>query len=74
MKKILIILAAIVGLSCGGNKSEQPSGEVNSAENVDENSGDNISPQLTDSADRLEVDTVNSASGVEAQKDKELSQ
>jgi hypothetical protein len=72
MKKIIIVLTAVIALACSGDNREKSAGSLNSEENVDENSGESISPQLKDSADRLEVDTVSSASGAQEQKDNEL--
>lgn len=71
MKKIILVLTAVIALACGDNR-EKSAGSLNSEENVDANSGESISPQLEDSADRLEVDTVSSHSEVEKQKDDNL--
>ena len=74
MKKIIILLVTSIAFACGGkdNEGTQSSDAANSVDNVEENSGDNISPQLEDSANRLEVDTVKSATGAQKQKNGDL--
>lgn len=74
MKKILLIICAVVAFSCGDNKSQSDmsSEEANAEENVDENSGRNISPQLVDSTDRFEVDTISSSQDAHRENEKAL--
>lgn len=60
-------------IGCGSgsdNNSEAEAREID--EDVEEYSGENISPQLEDSADRFEVDTLSSAQEIEQQKENEL--
>jgi hypothetical protein len=66
MKKVLLIIGmAAMMAACDGAKN-QNSG-MNSEDNVEENSGEAISPQLEDSAGRMEVDTVSSPSDAQRQ-------
>ncbi len=56
--------------ACGDASTNEGSGNLNSEENVNDNSGENISPQLetdADSTSRLEVDTISSATGAKKQ-------
>ena len=67
MKKILLILTAVLALSCEGNRSSQGDKEsddtraISPDENVDDNSGGNMSPQREDSTG-IQADTVRSSS------------
>lgn len=74
MKKILVVLLAVTALSCGNENRNQDgtSGSANTVENVDESSGEQVSPQLEDSADRLNVDTVASPGSTDREKENEL--
>jgi hypothetical protein len=73
MKKLLIIFLGAIIVACGNasdRSANEGSGTLNSEENVEDNSGENISPQLktdADSTSRLEVDTVSSATGAKRQ-------
>ena len=67
MKKVLLIIGMAAMLAaCDSGKNQNPSG-MNSEDNLEENSGEAISPQLEDSAGRMEVDTVSSPSDAQRQ-------
>jgi len=75
MKKVLILCVGVLAFACNSgsnNTAGEDVGNINSAENVEENSQENISPQLnteegTDNS-RLEVDTIRSAESAQEQK------
>jgi hypothetical protein len=70
LKKLLIIcgLIALCASSDGKKNAESEDNGLNSEENVKENSGENISPQLEyDSANRTDVDTVSTPAGADKQ-------
>ena len=71
MKKILLVMFVVIAMSCSRDNRDEDNAATgaNSEENVDENSGTNISPQLQDSADRLNVDTVSSVGAGEKQEE-----
>ena len=64
MKKIWLIFLAAAAFSCGNDRdssSEAATDNMEAEEKVDEYSGTNITPQVEDSAGRLQVDTIGSA-------------
>lgn len=71
MKKTVVILIGAFAFSCGettSNRShEEPIETENNASDVEEFSGEHITPQIeADSvSSRLEVDTISSAAGAE---------
>lgn len=66
MKKVLLIIGmAAMMAACDGAKTNNSG--MNSEDNMEENSGEAISPQLEDSAGRMEVDTVSSPSDAQRQ-------
>lgn len=67
----LFIAAAIVA-ACGDGSRDRNADVRDTEENVEENSRENISPQLEDSADRFEVDSLSSAEEIQKAKEKEL--
>jgi len=74
MKKLFLILFGAITFSCGdtGNQSsEERVDENNTGENVEEFSGENITPQVdldSGSNERLEVDTISSAGEAQAEE------
>jgi hypothetical protein len=61
MKKLIILAFAAVAFACGRNERDRDEAVVEDrerTESVERYSGENISPQLQDSADRYTVDTV----------------
>lgn len=70
MKHLFLALALSLVFACDSKKSEEnnQAEERNAEENVVENSGENISPQLEyDSANRTDVDTVSTPTGADKQ-------
>jgi hypothetical protein len=74
MKQIIFLLLIASAASCNSRSDSSDNGKstLNTEENVDENSGENISPQLEDSANRFKVDSISSASEADQQKKKDL--
>ena len=74
MKKISIaILAALMAFACAQKTERETDDEaVHNDAAVEENSGENISPQLEDSVDRFAVDSVSSAAGINEEKKDDL--
>lgn len=75
MKKILMLLVIATALSCNSRSDRQSNVEQSSRnedDNVEENSGENISPQLEDSTDRFNVDSISSAQEANEKKKNEL--
>lgn len=74
MKQIIFLLLIAGAASCNSRSDNADNGKstLNTEENVDENSGENISPQLEDSANRFKVDSISSASEADEQKKKDL--
>jgi hypothetical protein len=68
------MLVAATVISCGGNNRNESdhSASENAEESVDDNSGDNISPQLKDSADRFKIDTIKPATSADKAKQMDL--
>lgn len=75
MKTILVaMISSFIVFGCGEkteNRNDNNTDEaVQNESAVEQNSGENISPQLEDSVDRFTVDSVSSAAGAnEAKKD-----
>ena len=71
MKTILIaMISMFVAIGCA-QKADSENGDNEAVQNesaVEENSGENISPQLEDSVDRFSVDSVSSAAGANEAK------
>lgn len=70
MKHVFLILGLAFAFACDSKKSGEnnQADRRNSEENVVENSGENISPQLEyDSANRTDVDTVSTPAGADKQ-------
>lgn len=66
MKKVLLIIGMAAMLAaCDSGKNQNSSG-MNSEDNMEENSGEAISP-LEDSAGGMEVDTVSAPSDAQRQ-------
>lgn len=76
MKRVLLIIFAVVAFSCGGERNtdqETTTNESDANGSVEDYSGSNITPQVEDSADRLHVvDTVGSAESVNESKESDL--
>ena len=67
-----LLFAAGLFTACGERSSDKNAEARNGEENVEESSGENVSPQLEDSADRFEVDSISSASEANKEKKNEL--
>lgn len=73
MEKLIILFFGALTIACGETSkqsSEQEVDQVNSEENVEDYSGENITPQVdldSGSNESLEVDTISSAEGTEGQ-------
>ncbi len=68
-------MLAAAAFSCGGdgnNDREATTEESETDGNVEEYSGSNITPQVEDSADRLQVDTISSAGSANEAKESDL--
>ena len=67
MKKVLILCGCLLAFGCNNSADKtagEDAGSINNPENVEENSQENISPQLKDEAgtnNRLEVDTISTS-------------
>lgn len=62
MKTVITCLfTASLLTGCGKGSDNQNPDARNDESNIEENSGENISPQLEDSADRFAVDSISSA-------------
>lgn len=73
MKKIWLIALASVAFACGGGeRNNENEAATEDAGAVEEHSGSNITPQVEDSAGRLQVDTIGSASSAEEAKESGL--
>ena len=69
---LLVALASAASCNSRSDSSDNGKSTLNTEENVDENSGENISPQLEHSANRFKVDSMSSASEADQQKKKDL--
>ena len=67
MSKALILCVSMLAFACINNADKtfgEDAGNINARENVEENSQENISPQLKDeggTGNRLEVDTISTS-------------
>ena len=64
------MISMFVAIGCA-QKADSENGDNEAVQNesaVEENSGENISPQLEDSVDRFSVDSVSSAAGANEAK------
>jgi hypothetical protein len=67
MKRAYWLILSLTLLACG-----KPSESNEQETKVEENSGENISPQLEDSVDRFKVDSISSAKEAQEEKANEL--
>lgn len=75
MKKIIFLLLIAGAAGCNvrsDNDNMDNESTLNTEESVDENSGENISPQLEDSANRFKVDSISTANDNDQEKKKDL--
>jgi hypothetical protein len=71
--KTIMFLLLIAGITSCNPRNERPeNSSLNAEENVEENSGENISPQLEDSTDRFKVDSISSANEANEEKKNDL--
>ena len=75
MKKLLAIAITATMMACGDrdrNSTAEENPGTDQAEAVEEYSGENISPQLEDSVNRFNVDTISSAGDAAQRRDNDL--
>lgn len=66
---------AVVAFSCGGDRNTDQEATTNESDangRVEDYSGSNITPQVEDSANRLNVDTVGSTGSLDEAERKDL--
>ena len=73
MKYAATFILALAMTACGDNKHEEGDNHANTEQNVEQHSGENVSPQLSNQNDtRMGVDSISTASEAEHEKKENL--